>query len=140
MKQSPSNLKFKKYHKVPSCFLKLKTQKLFVPLSGLYALKSIKAGKLTVKQIESARRAIRRTTKKDGKIFIKIFPSFSISKKPVSVRMGKGKGNHSYWVCPIKKGQILYELSGLPSEIAKRALIKAGTKIPVKTSVVKLIY
>jgi len=96
MKQYPSRLKFKKYHKVNSSFLKLKEQKRFVPLSGLYGLKALDCGKLTFKQIEAGRRAIRRTTKKLGKLTINAFTNHSVSKKPVASRMGKGKGAHSY--------------------------------------------
>ena len=96
MKQSPSRLKFKKYHKVNSSFLFLKEQKRFVPLNGLFGLKALNYGKLTFKQIEAGRRAIRRTTKKSGKLTINVFTGSSVSKKPVASRMGKGKGAHSY--------------------------------------------
>lgn len=140
MKQAPSNLKYKKYHKVSSKFLKLKSQKSCIPEYGLFALKSLDAGKLTFKHIEAGRRAIRRTVKKKGKLWIKVFPANSVTKKPTAVRMGKGKGSHSYWICPLRSGQIIYELSGPSASDIIRALYSAGTKMPVKTSIVKLIY
>lgn len=140
MKQYPSRLKFKKYHKVNSSFLLLKDQKTFFPSSGLFGLKALDYGKLTFKQIEAGRRSIRRTTKKTGKLFINVFTSFSITKKPLASRMGKGKGAHSMWICPIRKGQIIYELVGLDFDISLKALIQAGSKLPIKTKVVKLLF
>lgn len=140
MKQAPSNLKFKKYHKVSTKFLKLMDQKSFFPKQGLFALKSLDPGKLTFKHIEAGRRAIKRSIKKQGTMWIKIFPSASVSKKPTAVRMGKGKGSHSYWMCPVRKGQILYEVSGAPMDLTLKALSSAGTKLPVKTTIVKLTY
>jgi len=94
MKQYPSRLKFKKYHKSNSSFLKLREQKLFFPVNGLYGLKALDSCKLTFKQIEAGRRTIRRTTKKAGKLFINVFTNRSITKKPLASRMGKGKGAH----------------------------------------------
>lgn len=140
MKQAPSNLKFKKYHKASSKFLKLMEQKSFIPSQGLYALKSIDSGKLTFKHIEAGRRAIKRTIKKKGDMWIKVFTYSSVSKKPSAVRMGKGKGSHSYWICPIRSGQIIYELSGVPADLSLKALRSASTKLPLKTSIVKLLY
>ncbi len=140
MKQSPSNLKFKKYHKLNFFFAKTLEKKRFFPINGNYALKSLEYGKLTFRHIEAGRRTIRRTTKKTGRLWIRMFPYVSVSKKAAGARMGKGKGAHSYWICPIKQGQILYELSGVSSYVSLRALYKAGTKMPVKTKVVSLMY
>ena len=140
MKQAPSNLKFKKYHKASSKFLNLMEQKSFIPSRGLYALKSVDSGKLTFKHIEAGRRAIRRTIKKTGDMWIKVFTYASVSKKPTAVRMGKGKGSHSYWMCPIRPGQIIYEIGGAPVDLSLKALKSAGTKLPFKTSIIKLIY
>jgi large subunit ribosomal protein L16 len=95
MKQFPSRQKFKKYHKPSLNSYKSNTSKMFMPLIGQYALKALSAGKLNFKQLESGRRAIRRTTKKRGQIKIQVFTYASITKKPVASRMGKGKGNHS---------------------------------------------
>ena len=140
MKQFPSNLKFKKYHKSGKAFLYLKHQRSFLPSFGFFALKALQTGKLTFNQIEAARRAIRRTTKKDGYVWINLFTYASVTSKPVASRMGKGKGAHSHWICPIRVGQVLYEIAGLPSNVSYKALNKAATKLPIKTSVIKLIY
>lgn len=140
MKQYPSRLKFKKMHKVSNTFLFLKHQRSFLPRFGLYALKSLQAGKLTFNQIESARRTIRRTIKKEGSIWINLFTYASVTSKPVASRMGKGKGVHSHWMCPVRAGQILYELGGGSFNNSYKALFKAATKLPLKTKIIKLIY
>lgn len=140
MKQFPNNLKFKKYHKINKSFLVLRDQKSFLPKFGFFGLKALYSGKLTFNQIESARRAIRRTTKKDGFIWINLFTSVSVTSKPVASRMGKGKGAHSHWICPIRAGQILYEIGGISSDISYKALLKAASKLPIKTNIIKLIY
>jgi len=95
MKQSPSNLKYKKFHKPASVFIRLSAQRSFLPFFGHFALKALQAGRLTFKQIEAARRSIRRSSNKDGNLWINLFTNFSISKKPVGSRMGSGKGAHS---------------------------------------------
>lgn len=140
MKQNPSNLKFKKYHKSGKAFLYLSHQRSFLPSFGFFGLKAMQMGKLTFNQIEAGRRAIRRTTKKDGFVWINLFTYASVTSKPVASRMGKGKGAHSHWVCPVRLGQVLYEVGGLTSDISLKALTKAATKLPIKTSVIKLIY
>jgi large subunit ribosomal protein L16 len=96
MKQFPSRLKFKKYHKPSKKLFELRDQKTFLPVFGQYGLKALDYGKLNFKQIESGRRTLRRTTKKQGKINIRVFTYASVTKKPVSSRMGKGKGGHSF--------------------------------------------
>jgi large subunit ribosomal protein L16 len=96
MKQQPSRLKYRKNHKVSDSFLLLKDHKNFLPLKGRFALKALQAGKLKFKQIEAGRKSIRRNINKKGNLFIKPFTSKSVTKKPIAVRMGKGKGNHSY--------------------------------------------
>lgn len=140
MKQNPSNLKFKKYHKPPIAFLKLKEQHKFLPAFGFFGLKSLQPGKLNFNQIEAARRTIRRTVKKEGFLWVNLFTNVSVTRKPVASRMGKGKGAHSHWVCAVREGQILYELAGLPSDIIINALNKAGSKLPIKTVISRLIY
>ncbi|QJC31292.1 50S ribosomal protein L16 [Enterobacteriaceae endosymbiont of Macroplea mutica] len=100
---------------------------------GLYALKAISRGRITSKQIESARRAISRAVKRQGKIWIRIFPDKPITKKPLEVRMGKGKGNVEYWVSLIQPGRILYEIDGVTEEIARDAFRLGTAKLPVKT-------
>ena len=118
----------------------LKEQKRFVPLKGLYGLKALDCGKMTFKQIEAGRRAVRRTTKKEGIISINVFTNSSVTKKPVASRMGKGKGAHSLWIGTVRAGQIIYELSGVNHNLSVKALFNAGTKMPFKTKIVKLMY
>ncbi|QJC30463.1 50S ribosomal protein L16 [Enterobacteriaceae endosymbiont of Neohaemonia nigricornis] len=100
---------------------------------GTYGLKAISRGRITSKQIESARRAISRSIKRQGKIWIRIFPDKPITKKPLEVRMGKGKGNVEYWVSLIQPGRILYEIDGVSENIARDALRLGASKLPVKT-------
>jgi large subunit ribosomal protein L16 len=140
MKQLPSRYFFKKPHKPASFFLKAAAQKAFFPLTEFYGLKSLAAGRLTFKQIEAGRRTIRRTVSKRGKLVIRTFTGVSITKRSMGLRMGKGKGSHDRWVCPVRRGQILYELSGVPTIYARFALRKAADKMPFRCSVVKLIY
>lgn len=103
---------------------------------GDFALKAVEPGKLTSRQIEAARIAINRKTKRSGKIWIRIFPDKPVTKKPAETRMGKGKGSPEYWIAPIKPGRILYELRGVDEEKARRALALAGNKIPFATKVI----
>ncbi|QJC35340.1 50S ribosomal protein L16 [Enterobacteriaceae endosymbiont of Donacia proxima] len=104
---------------------------------GIYALKAIKRGRITSKQIESARRAISHSMKRQGKIWIRIFPDKPITKKPLEVRMGKGKGNVEYWVALIQPGRILYEIDGVSEKIASKALKLGAAKLSVQTIFLK---
>ena len=104
---------------------------------GKYAIKVLKETRLTSKQIESARRIIIRKMKKLGFLWIRIFPNTPITTKPTENRMGKGKGSVSFWIAKVKKGQILYEISGISLEDAKKVLKASSNKLPVKT---KFIY
>ena len=99
---------------------------------GDYALQCLDPGWLTARQIEAARVAITRHVKRGGKLWIRIFPDKPISKKPAETRMGKGKGNPEYWVAVVKPGRILFELEGVPVEIAKEAFRLAAAKLPLK--------
>lgn len=103
---------------------------------GEYGLQATSHGFITARQIEAARRAMTRHIKRGGKIWIRIFPDKPISKKPVEVRMGKGKGNVEYWVAPIQPGKVLYEMEGVSEEVAREALALAGAKLSVRTSFV----
>lgn len=96
MKQNPSRLKYKKNHKISKSLLNLSEKKQFYPLNGLISLKSIENAKLTYNQIEACRKAIRRILKKKGMVYIRLFTNISVTKKPLSTRMGKGKGSHSH--------------------------------------------
>ncbi len=104
---------------------------------GEYGLKAIGRARLTSRQIESARRAITRHVKRGGKIWIRVFPDKPISKKPLEVRMGKGKGNVEYWVAQIQPGRMLYEIEGVTEELAREAFGLAAAKLPVQTTFVK---
>lgn len=104
---------------------------------GDFALKATSHGMLTSRQIEAARRALVRYIKRGGKVWIRVFPDKPITKKPLEVRQGKGKGNVEYWVCPIKPGKILYEMEGVDEDLAKEAFALAAAKISVGTTFVK---
>ena len=100
---------------------------------GEYGLKCMDTGRITARQIEAARRAMTRHIKRGGKIWIRVFPDVPVSKKPIEVRMGKGKGNVEYWVCKVQPGRMLYEMEGVTEEIAREAFRLAAAKLPVKT-------
>jgi len=100
---------------------------------GSFALKAVTAGRLTSRQIESARIAMTRYMKREGKVWIRVFPDKPITSKPLEVRMGKGKGALDHYVCPIKPGKIMFELDGVPLEVAQEALRLAAQKLPVLT-------
>src|SRR3989338_571044 len=103
---------------------------------GDFGLQSLDHGWITSKQIEAARMAISRHVKRGGKLFCRIFPDKPITKKPLEVRMGKGKGNPEEWVAAVKRGRMLYEMEGVPRDLAKEALRLASHKLPVKTQIV----
>ena len=100
---------------------------------GEFALKSVSRGRLTARQIESARRAMTRHIKRGGRIWIRIFPDKPISKKPAEVRMGNGKGNPEYWVAEIQPGKVLYEMDGVDEALAREAFRLAAAKLPIET-------
>jgi len=101
--------------------------------NGTFGIKSLEQNWITARQIEAARIAATRFMKREGQLWIKIFPDKPITKKPLEVRMGKGKGAPEYWVAPIKPGRILFEVGGVPMDVAKEALRLAAQKLPVKT-------
>jgi large subunit ribosomal protein L16 len=103
---------------------------------GEYGLKAVDRGRITARQIEAARRAMTRHIKRGGKIWIRIFPDKPITKKPLEVRQGKGKGNVEYWVAQIQPGRMLYEMEGVSEEIAREAFRLAAAKLPIKTTFV----
>jgi len=100
---------------------------------GEYGLKATTRGRVTARQIEAARRALTRHVQRGAKIWIRVFPDKPITKKPLEVRQGKGKGNVEYWVAKVKPGAILYEMEGVSEEIAREAFRLAGAKLPVRT-------
>ncbi len=103
---------------------------------GDYGLQAIEKGWISNRQIEAARVAMTRHIKRGGKVWIRIFPDRPITRKPAETRMGKGKGNPEGWVAPVRAGRILFELEGVPTPIAKRAMELASAKLPVKTKFV----
>lgn len=106
---------------------------------GEFGLKATTRGRITARQIEAARRAMTRYVKRRGKIWIRIFPDKPITKKPLEVRQGKGKGNVEYWVAQIKPGKMLYEIEGVPEDIAREAFRLAGSKLPVRTAFINRV-
>jgi large subunit ribosomal protein L16 len=106
---------------------------------GEFGLKTIEEGRLTARQIEAARRAMTRAVKRGGKLWIRIFPDTPVTKKPLEVRMGSGKGAIELWVTRVKPGRILFELDGVSVELAKEALALAAAKLPIKTRFIQRI-
>jgi large subunit ribosomal protein L16 len=103
---------------------------------GEVGLKAMEPERLTARQIEAARRAIARHTKRAGRMWLRIFPDVPVSKKPAEVRMGSGKGSPELWVARVKPGRIIFELGGVNQQVAKEALILGAAKLPIKTRVV----
>ena len=101
-----------------------------------FGLKAIGRGRITARQIEAARRALTRKVKRGAKVWIRIFPDKPITKKPLEVRQGKGKGNVEYWVAQIQPGRMLYEMEGVPEDLAREAFELAAAKLPIKTTFV----
>ena len=100
---------------------------------GEYGLQALEAGLITSNQIEAARVALTRSTKRGGKVWIKIFPNKPITKKPAETRMGKGKGAPEYWVAPVKPGRVMFEIAGVSEDVAREALRLAAHKLPIKS-------
>lgn len=129
----PKRTKFRKQHKGRNRGLAQSGNKVSF---GEYGLKAMERGKITSRQIEAARRAMTRHVKRVGKIWIRMFPDTPITKKPLEVRMGKGKGNVEYWVCKVQPGKVLYEMEGVDEDVAREAFRLAARKLPVKTAFV----
>ena len=126
----PKRTKYRKQHKLRYNGLAQRGTKVSF---GSFGLKAVTAGRLTNRQIESARIAMTRYMKREGKVWIRVFPDKPITKKPQEVRMGKGKGAPDHFVAVVKPGRVLFEIGGVPMEIAKEALRLAAQKLPVKT-------
>tara|TARA_B100001146_G_scaffold60995_1_gene53812 strand:+ start:1813 stop:2235 length:423 start_codon:yes stop_codon:yes gene_type:complete len=103
---------------------------------GSYGLKALTAERITSRQIEAARRAITRHMKRSGRVWIRIFPDVPVSKKPVEVRMGKGKGTPEFWAARVKPGRIMFEIDGVPKDVALTALDLGSSKLPVQTKII----
>src|SRR5262245_61452439 len=106
---------------------------------GQYGLKALEPERVTARQIEAARRALTRHMKRSGRVWIRLFPDVPVSKKPIEVRMGKGKGTPEYWVCRVKPGRVLFEVDGVSIQLAREALALAAAKLPIKTRFVERI-
>lgn len=126
----PKNRKFRKDFKGRNRGVATRGNKVSF---GEYGLKASACARITARQIEAARRAITRHIKRGGKIFIRIFPDKPVSKKPLEVRQGKGKGNVEYWVALVQPGRVMFEIEGVSEELARAAFARAAAKLPVKT-------
>jgi large subunit ribosomal protein L16 len=126
----PKRTKFRKQHKGRNRGLATTGNKVSF---GQYGLRAVGRGRITARQIEAARRAMTRHIKRGGKIWIRIFPDKPISKKPLEVRMGNGKGSVEYWVAQIQPGRMLYEMEGVSEEVAREAFRLAAAKLPLET-------
>jgi large subunit ribosomal protein L16 len=104
---------------------------------GDYGLQAVSSGRLTARQIEAARIAMTRYVRRQGKIWIRVFPDKPITKRPAETRMGKGKGSVELWACPVSRGRVLYEMEGVSEEMAREALRLASHKLPIKTRFLK---
>ncbi len=130
---SPKNMKYRKAHK-GRIHGKAKggTSLTF----GSFGLKALTPKRITARQIEAARRAMTRHMKRAGRVWIRVFPDLPVSQKPAEVRQGKGKGSVEYWACRIKPGRMLFEVDGVPANVARRAFDLAAAKLPLKTKFV----
>lgn len=127
---SPKRTKFRKYQKGTIGGIKSNITKLEF---GKYGVKALQQGRISARTIEAVRRVMTRKFKRAGQIWIRLFPDISITEKPLEVRMGKGKGAPSFWVCRVQPGQILFEMDGISFTLAKQAAILADHKLPIKT-------
>ena len=132
----PSRTKFRKAHK--GRIHGLATSGIDLAF-GQFGLKAMEPDRVTARQIEAARRALTRHMKRAGQVWIRVYPEVPVSKKPLEVRMGSGKGSVELWVTRIKPGRILFEVDGIPMELAKEALTLAAAKMPIKTRFVSRI-
>ena len=130
----PARTKYRKFHKGRIHGNSSRGDKLNY---GAYGLKAMQPDRVVSKQIEAARVALTRYMKRTGKVWLRIFPNIAVSKKPTEVRMGKGKGAPEFWACRVKPGRIIFEVDGVTESVAREALYKASTKLPIKTKFIK---
>ena len=133
---SPKKTKYRKAHKGR---IKGNAKGGFTLNFGEYGLKAMEPERVTARQIEAARRAISRYVKRVGRLWIRIFPDVPVTAKPAEVRMGSGKGSVEYWACRVKPGRIMFEIDGVPMEVAKEAFERAAAKLPIRTKFVARI-
>ena len=127
----PKRTKFRKQHKGRNRGIATSGERVSF---GEYGLKCTTRGRITARQIEAARRAITRYVRRGGKLWIRVFPDVPMTQKPLEVRQGKGKGNVEYWVAKVQPGRVLYEIEGVPENIAREAFQRAAAKLPVQTT------
>ena len=132
----PIKTKFRKAHKGR---IKGVAQSGATLAFGEYGLKAMEPERVTARQIEAARRALTRHMKRSGQVWIRIYPDVPVTKKPLEVRMGSGKGTPEYWVARVKPGRILFEIDGVTTQVAKEALALAAAKLPIKTRFIERI-
>lgn len=130
----PKRVRWRKHHRGR---MKGKSQRGNTLSFGKYGIKALEPCWMTARQIEAARVSMTRYIKRGGKVWIRIFPDKPVTKKPAETRMGKGKGSPEYWVAVVRPGRILFELEGIPENIAKEAVRLAGSKLPIKTKFIK---
>lgn len=126
----PKQTKFNKYRKIR---IKRIEQRQITLKFGSFGLKALEGGQISSRQIEAVRRVITRKLKKTGQLWIRIFPNIPVSKKPIEVRMGKGKGAVEYWAARVKPGRIMFEMDGVPLDLAREAFERAAAKLPIAT-------
>ena len=127
---SPKRTKYRKAHKGR---IHGNAKGGFTLTFGTYGLKALQPERITARQIESARRAITRAMKRTGRVWIRIFPDVPVSLKPAEVRMGSGKGSPEFWCCRVAPGRIMFEIDGVPSDLAREALTLGAAKLPIRT-------
>ena len=130
---SPKRTKFRKLHKGR---IKGEAKGGFDLNFGTYGLKAVEPERITARQIESARRAMTRHMKRQGRVWIRIFPDVPVTQKPTEVRMGKGKGSVEYWAAKVKPGRVMFEIDGVSEPVAREALRLAAMKLPIKSRIV----
>ena len=130
----PKKTKFRKAHKGRIHGVATSAKDLAF---GQYGLKAMEPERVTARQIEAARRALTRHMKRAGQVWIRVYPDVPVSKKPLEVRMGSGKGSVELWVCRVKPGRIMFEIDGVSLDIAKEALTLGAAKLPIKTKIVQ---
>ena len=130
---SPKRTKFRKLHKGR---IKGEAKGGFDLNFGTYGLKAVEPERVTARQIESARRAMTRHMKRQGRVWIRIFPDVPVTQKPTEVRMGKGKGSVEYWAAKVKPGRVMFEIDGVSEPVAREALRLAAMKLPIKSRIV----
>jgi large subunit ribosomal protein L16 len=131
--QSPKRTKYRKAFKGR---IKGNAKGGFALNFGEYGLKALEPERVTARQIEAARRALTRALKRQGRVWIRVFPDVPVSRKPAEVRMGSGKGTPEFWICRVKPGRVLFEVDGVPEAVAREGFALAAAKLPIKTKFV----